>query len=151
MLDQTRMYTHDLVMPILNGHEVRHRAAELYAADDDAATPDSKRGAQPHVLWLAERSGIPVGTIHNATRDHDPQALSLHRVYELATALRRTGEEVRDVFAAITSGNSEPTPDKDDELPQPREERPRDPVGPPPRPDRDRKGPPRSADLKAAS
>jgi len=138
-------------MPFLNGHEVRHRAAELSSSGgEDAASADlvGARQAKRHILWLAEQSGIPVGTIHNATRDHSPQVISLPKVYELASTLRRDDEDVRDTVAAIVAKDDEPK-----EKPDPKKDRPRDPAAPPPRRNGkdNRRAPRRAAALKQAS
>lgn len=96
------MNPHDLFMPVLNGHEVRHRAAELApSAAGPHVEPGRTREGRSHFVWLSQQSGIPVGTLQNATRDHNPQVVSLPRVYQLAASLSRPGEDVRDVVAAI--------------------------------------------------
>jgi hypothetical protein len=99
-------------MSILNGPEVRGRAAELAAADA-GSLPNGDRGARPHLAWLAERSGIPVGTIQNATRDNSPQVIALNRVVDIARVLRRDGESLRDVVVAITAGDTALPSDRD--------------------------------------
>lgn len=146
------MNTHDMHMPIrLNGQEVRHRAAEMAVVGGGPASTDlGSRNAREHILWLAEQTGIPVGTIHNATRDHSPQTISLLKVYELAAVLRRDDEDVRDTVEAITA--------KDDEKPEPKpdpkkDERPRDPAAPPRRKNGkdNHRGPRRDAELRQAS
>lgn len=132
----------------LNGHEVRHRAAELAPA---AVEPtDGKRNASPHFEWLEKMSGIPVGTLHNATRDNSPQGVSLTRVYDLAKCLRRPGEELPAVVSAILAGGEEGKPEP---KPEPKPERQRDPSSPPPRKNGkdDQRGPKRTADMRAAS
>lgn len=136
-------------MALLNGHEVRHRAAELApSVTGSNVEPSETRNAAWHIAWAAQAAGIPVGTLHNATRDHNPQGISLGRVYDLAAALRRPDEtDIRAVVAAIIA-KDENTENDDDEPEPVRDERPRDPSSPPKRDDR--KGPPRS-DLKAAS
>lgn len=134
-------------MAILNGPEVRRRAAELAPRGlSPKPSSDGIREAAPHFEWLSDRTGIPVGTIHNATRDANPQNISLPRVYDLARHLCRAGEELQVVVAAITGG--------DDQKPKPEEpkERPRDPSSPPPRRNgKDNKRGPGRAELKAAS
>jgi hypothetical protein len=138
-------------MAILNGREVRERAAELAPRGLSHKAPaDNPRVAAPHFAWLAERTGIPVGTIHNATRETNPQPVSLTRVFDLATHLSRAGEDVREVAAAITAGDDqkpEPKPE-----PEPKE-RPRDPSSPPPRRNGkdNRRGPKRAENLERAS
>lgn len=134
-------------MAILNGSEVRHRAAELVPADFDAKGAGARDAAR-HLVWLAEQSGLPVGTIHNVTRDHNPQGLSLDRIYQLAAPLRRPDEGIRDAVAAILATEQPNQPQ-----PQPEQERPRDPSGPPNRTngDDDHRGPKRSVDLRQAS
>lgn len=130
-------------MALLNGHEVRHRAAELApSVTDSNVEPSDTRNAARHIAWAAQASGIPVGTLHNATRDHNPQGISLGRVYDLAAALRRPDEtDIRTVVAAIIAKDDKP--ETDDDEPEPvRDERPRDPSGPPNR--NDPKGPPRA-------
>lgn len=136
-------------MPFLNGHEVRLRAAEMASAvAGSSVEPGGTRQADHHIRWLAQETGIPVGTLHNATREH-PQVISLSRVLTIAALLKRKDERVRDTVAAIIVEQDEDPPKKDDE-PDPVQDRPRDPSGPPGRPDRERKGPPRS-ELAAAS
>lgn len=151
MLDMSRIDPHDLFMSYLNGSEVRQRAAELAADTDTDVEPSAgDRYAGHHFRWLAKRTGIPVGTLHNATRDR-PQGISLSLVFKLAVALRRADEKISDAVAAIVAEDGPPAEqpaDKPAEKPTP--ERTRDPSSPPPRPDRDRKGPPRT-DLKQAS
>lgn len=89
-------------MPLLNGHEVRHRAAELAPPIADTnAESGGVRSGRWYFLWLSVQSGIPLGTIHNATRDHNPQGISLPRVYALAEHLRRRDEDIRAVVSAI--------------------------------------------------
>lgn len=148
MLDMERMNTHDLVM-FLNGQEVRHRAAELAPADQSGETA---RNAARHFVWLSQQSGIPVGTIHNATRDTNPQGISLPRVYDLAAPLCRPGEDIREVVAAIALDDDKPEDDAGTE-PETENERPRDPSAPPGRKNgkNDRRGPRKSADLRQAS
>ncbi len=107
------MNEHDLFMPTLNGPEVRHRAAELAPPGHATAGDGERRRAHRHFAWLSQRSGIPVGTLQNATRDHNPQGITLVRVYDIANALRRDDEKLRDVVAAITVDDV-PLPDGDD-------------------------------------
>lgn len=128
------MKPHDSRM-LLNGTEVRHRAAELAPADPDL-TADGARYAQRHFMWLSEQSGIPVGTLHNATRDHRPQGIVLSRVYDVAAIVR-----------------DEDKPDEQKPEPSPPKERPRDPSSPPPRKNGkdNQRGPKRTAELRAAS
>jgi hypothetical protein len=134
----------------LNGPEVRHRAAEFAPAGDDSPA-DSARRAQRHLAWLSDQSGIPVGTLHNATRGHNPQTISLPRVYDLAAVLRRDSEDIRDTVAAIVSAADDKPADKPEEK---KADRPRDPSGPPPRRNGkdNQRGPQRAdTDLQAAS
>lgn len=93
-------------MPTLNGPEVRHRAAELVPAGYTTTADGERRNAQRHFVWLAERSGIPVGTIQNATRDNNPQGIALGKVYDIAAVIRREGEDLRDTVTAITLQDS---------------------------------------------
>jgi hypothetical protein len=136
-------------MAILNGREVRERAAELAPRGLSHKAPgDTPRDAAPELMWLSERTGIPVGTIHNATRGTNPQPVSLTRVFDLAAHLSRAGEDVREVAAAITAGDEQPKPEP---KPEPKE-RPRDPSSPPARRNgKDNRRGPKRADLKAAS
>jgi hypothetical protein len=142
-------------MAFLNGREVRERAAELAPRGLSHRSPsDSLRDAAPHITWLADRTGIPVGTLHNATRETSPQPVSQMRVFDLAAQLARAGEDVRDVAAAITAGDEQPEPTPDPpSIPPSTPERERDPSGPKPRKNgkSDRRGPPRSASFQAAS
>ena len=138
-------------MAILNGREVRERAAELAPRGlSHKPIGDTPRDAAPELMWLSERTGIPVGTIHNATRETNPQPVSLTRVFDLASHLSRAGEDVRDVVAAITAGEDQPKPEPQ---PEPQRERERDPSSPPPRKNGkdDRRGPRRTAEMRAAS
>lgn len=134
-------------MPTLNGPEVRLRAAEMASTVADSNVEPGTRQADDHIRWLSQRTGIPIGTLHNVTRDH-PQGISLSRVFTLAASLRRRGEKISDTVAAIVAEQGEDEPEKDPS--DPVQDRPRDPSSPPSRPKRERTGPPRS-DLKAAS
>jgi hypothetical protein len=141
---------------LLNGHEVRHRAAELAPRDPGDKPAEDTEPARPaarHFLWLSKQSGVPVGTIHNATRDSNPQGISMGKVYDLAAHLARTGEDIRDVVAAIVLGEDKPEDDSADEEPEPARERPRDPSSPPARKNGkdDQRGPRRSAEMRRAS
>lgn len=89
------------VMSILNGREVRRRAREL-APVDTSAHLRGKREASPHIAWLAETAGIPVGTVQNSTRPRNPQVISPDKVKVIARVLQRDDETLRDVLAAIT-------------------------------------------------
>lgn len=136
-------------MAILNGSEVRRRAAELAPRGLSYTAPsDGIREAAPHFEWLSDRTGIPVGTIHNATRDQNPQTISLPRVFDLARHLCRSGEDLQVVVAAITADEPKPDP-----KPEPKPERERDPSSPPPRKNGkdNRRGPRRAVDMRAAS
>lgn len=133
-------------MAFLNGHEVRQRAAELAPQD---ATYKTKRDAQPHFAWLSKRTGIPVGTIHNATRETNPQTISLQRVYALASHLCRDGEDIRAAADAITAEEEKPKPRPEPDKPA----RERDPSSPPARKNGkdNKRGPARADDLRGVA
>lgn len=107
-----------LVMPTLQGSKVRTRAAA--------------RGWD--LAQLAAVTGIPHGTLRNATRDRKPQGLSLTRVYGVARALRDGDDPLDQVVAEITAGKdddgvpSTPPPPKKPPKKEPR--RKNDPKGP---------------------
>lgn len=134
-------------MPYLNGHEVRRRAAEFASsATETSAEPAGTRYADHHFRWLSQQTGIPVGTLHNATREH-PQVISLSRVFRLASLLRRKDEKISETVAAIVAEEEQPPAKEPESAPG----RPRDPHSPPPRRGKDDNKGPRRADLKAAS
>lgn len=115
------MIPHYRVMPKLNGSRVRHRVA---AKDWDLST-------------LSEATGIPEGTLKNATREHDPQPVSLRRVYRLIDALDLP---LGELVAASSDGVPDSPPPQPDKGPK----------GPPRRDEKDTKGPSRVTDRAEA-
>lgn len=135
----------------LNGQEVRHRAAELASADPGTKSqPETARDAQRHIVWLSEQVGIPVGTLHNVTREANPQTISITKAFDLAKALRRTHESVKQVFDAITADDPEEQP-AETPAEQPTQPRRRDPSAPPGRSARKDPRGPRRDDMQEAS
>lgn len=105
------------VMPTVNGPEVRHRAAE--------------RGWD--LARLASETGIPHGTLRNATRDREPQELSLPRIYEVSRVLARPGETPRQLVDELMTGRNDGVPSNPPSQPKPPKKEPGrkdDPKGP---------------------
>jgi hypothetical protein len=99
LFDKSRIDTHDVPMPMLNGSRVRHRIAEL----------DSDLGG------LADATDIPRGTLRNATAGRQP--VTLQRAYRIAKAVDLP---VGDILAEGNDG----VPDEPPRQP----ERPKGPV-----------------------
>ena len=126
-------------MPMLKTAAVRHRVAELGDGRDA-------------LVVLAERAGIPHGTLRNAVGGRQP--LSLPRVYALGRALAKRGEDPKAVAAWIVDdeqiaaeirANNGGVPDE-----PPRQ--PKTPPSPPTRRDQEqtRKGPRRVTSRRVA-
>lgn len=109
-------------MPKLNGPRVRHRLAEK---DWDLA-------------MLSRETGIPEGTLKNATRDRDPQPVNLRRVYRVRAALALPLAEI------IAAGN-DGVPDEPPKQPK------GGPKGPTRRQGKDTKAPKRINDSAAVA
>jgi lambda repressor-like predicted transcriptional regulator len=106
------------VMPTIHGSKVRTRAAA--------------RGWG--LAQLAAETGIPHGTLRNATRDRHPQELSLPRIYDVARALG--GDQPVDQVVAdlMTAKDDDGVPSTPPPQPKPKKKEPRrkdDPKGPP--------------------
>lgn len=114
-------------MPQVDGSRWRDRRAEL-----DLATATA-----------AAALGIPEGSLRNI-EGVAGRPVSLRVIHRAARLYSRS--------AAWLQGKDDDTSDEENK-PEParREPTPNEPTGPPARPDRDRKGPPRSENLKAAS
>jgi transcriptional regulator with XRE-family HTH domain len=109
-------------MAVVQGSRVRHRAAA--------------RGWD--VPALAEETGIPKGTLRNCLRDRNPQPIHLTRVYSLAHALCRRGEDVEElVHYFIADETNDGVPDEPPAQPpgptKPKDERRKEKAGKGPR------------------
>lgn len=104
-------------MPTIQGSKVRARAAA--------------RGWG--LARLAAETGIPHGTLRNATRDQHPQELSLPRIYDVARALG-DGQPLDDVVADLLAAKDDDgVPSNPPPQPKPKPKEPRrkdDPKGP---------------------
>lgn len=111
------MDAHDHHMPTLHGSKVRTRAAA--------------RGWG--LAQLAAETGIPHGTLRNATRDRDPQELSLPRIYDVARALCSSETHLDQTVSEITAKDDDGVPSTPPPTPKPPKKEPRrkdDPKGP---------------------
>lgn len=77
---------------------------------------------------LAEKTGIPWGSLRNAIAGRDP--LRLPRIYDLGRLLARDGEPAREVVADIVGDNNGglPDPPPDQTKPKPKPERRKEPA-----------------------
>lgn len=103
-------------MPKFDKHRITHRMAELGVNSET----------------LANRTGIPWGSLRNAIAGTDP--LNLARVYDIGRVLRKDGEELRDVVADLLANNDGvPEPPPDQTKPKPKPERRKETGGSGPR------------------